>query len=96
MAFEVDDFETSPGLEDDPGRPVAEWPGELTLAELVDLEAIRLDGYDTEAGDLMARALRDLASEIRWTRATTPADYGARISLWNEWVRDNEFAGCDN
>src|SRR5262245_33891047 len=55
-------FDASDVSEVAPDRPTSLWPPEgLTLAELVELEACRLEDQDTEAGDLMSRALRRLA-----------------------------------
>jgi hypothetical protein len=62
------------------GRP-------LSLAEAVDREAIAYREWGTPVGDLLARQLERLAQLIRWTGATTPEDYEARIEVWDDHLR---------
>jgi hypothetical protein len=71
-------------------------PGRLTLADLADAEAARFEARGNGAGRLFARALRQLAEDIRWTRATTPDEHEARMDLWSAWVDANEPepSGC--
>lgn len=63
--------------------------GRLSLLGLVEAEAGRLARRNA-AGELMARALRALAEDLRWTRARTPAEHDARMDAWDSWVRDHE------
>jgi hypothetical protein len=53
--------------------PVA--PAALTLAELVDREAGNYRAWGTEAGDLIAGVLADLARKVRFTGAMTPVEF---------------------
>jgi hypothetical protein len=62
------------------GRP-------LSLAEAVDCEANAYRSWGTPVGDLLARQLERLAQLIRWTGATTPEDYEARMEVWDDHLR---------
>jgi hypothetical protein len=59
----------------------------LTLVEVIEQEATRLDGRWNDAGRLMAQALRDLADDVRFMRAETVSDYEARKELQDEWAK---------
>jgi hypothetical protein len=68
------------------GYPVAEWPGSLTLAELIDHEEQSYRSWGNDAGDLIADHVAELAGLVRFMRAETPAQYTARKELQDEWA----------
>jgi SRSO17 transposase len=51
----------------------------LTLAELVDLQAAFYRSWPIAAGEMIARAMEELALKVRMTDATTPAEFEARV-----------------
>jgi hypothetical protein len=63
----------------------------LTLAEIVDHEAIGYRAWGTPAGDLLARQIERLAQLIRWTNAESPEDHEARMEVWDEEIRERWF-----
>jgi hypothetical protein len=60
----------------------------LTLAEVVDHEAMAYRAWGTPAGDFLARQMERLAQLIRWTGAKTPEEHEARMDVWDDEVRD--------
>lgn len=68
----------------------------LDLAELVDRQAAAYRAWPLEAGEMIARALDELALKVRMTGATTPAEYEARIEVIDADIRsDWEARGYD-
>ena len=63
----------------------------LTLAEVVDHEAMAYRAWGTPAGDFLARQMERLAQLVRWTGATTPEEHEARMEVWDEEVREQWF-----
>lgn len=59
----------------------ADPPGEprMTLAELVTGEAAYYRSWSNDVGDLIAAALADLVAMVKFTRATTAAEYLDRL-----------------
>jgi hypothetical protein len=63
----------------------------LTLAEVVDHEAMAYRAWGTPAGEFLARHMERLAQLVRWTGATTPEEHEARMEVWDEEVRDQWY-----
>lgn len=59
----------------------------LTLAELVDRQVAFYRGWDNPAGEMIARALEELALKVRMTDATTPDEFEARVEILDAQVR---------
>lgn len=70
-----------------------EAPEQITfdLAGFVDHQAAHYDNLHHGAGDLIAKALRDLAQTIRFVDATTPKQYLDRIATLQE---DYAYSTC--
>ena len=60
----------------------------LTLAELVDRQAAFYRGWNNGAGEMIARAMDELALKIRLTDATTPDEFEARVEILDRDVRE--------
>jgi hypothetical protein len=63
----------------------------MTLAEVVDHEAMAYRAWGTPAGDFLGRQMERLAQLIRWTGATTPEEHEARMEVWDEEVREQWY-----
>ena len=63
----------------------------LTIAEVVDHEAMGYRAWGTPAGDFLARHMERLAQLIRWTNAATPEDHEARMEVWDDEIREQWF-----
>jgi hypothetical protein len=89
---------TAPRPEPEPetdDRPAVAWP-RFTLPELADQEALAYHAWRNPAGDLFARTMEELAQKIRFTGASTPADYWDRIEVMDAAVRQQwEQVGFD-
>jgi hypothetical protein len=101
--IDPDDAESDPELWDE-GWDDHTWnldpaPADATLdlAELVDRQAASYRAWSTEAGEMIARALDELALKIRMVDATTPAEYRARIEVLDAGIREQyEAIGFEN
>ena len=62
-----------------------------SLTELVDHEALAYRAWGTPEGDFLARQMERLAQLIRWTGATTPEDHDARMEVWEDEIRDQQY-----
>ena len=71
------------------GAPVTAEP--ITLAELVDHEALAYRAWKTAEGDFLAEQMERLAQLIRWTGAATPREYADRMEVWDDEIRDRAF-----
>jgi hypothetical protein len=72
----------------------------MTLAEVVDHEAMGYRAWGNPAGDFLARQMERLAQLIRWTGAATPEEHEERMEVWDEEVREQWFdrgyhEGCE-
>src|SRR5262249_24526330 len=56
----------------------------LTLAEVVDHEAMAYRAWGTSAGEFLARQMERLAQLIHWTGASTPEEHEARMEVWDD------------
>ena len=65
--------------------------GRLTLSQLVNHQRGVFAGWDTEAGDLLAAFMGELADRIEATGARTPAEYFARIDIIDREARDATY-----
>jgi hypothetical protein len=63
----------------------------LTLAEVVDHEAMAYRAWGTPTGEFLARQVERLAQLIRWTGATTPEEHESRMEVWDEEVREQWY-----
>ena len=63
----------------------------MTLAEVVDHEAMAYRAWGTAAGEFLARQMERLAQLIRWTGAATPEEHEARMEVWDEEVREQWY-----
>jgi hypothetical protein len=63
----------------------------MTLAEVVDHEAMAYRAWGTPAGEFLARQMERLAQLVRWTGATTPEEHEARMEVWDQEVREQWF-----
>jgi hypothetical protein len=63
----------------------------MTLAEVVDHEAMAYRAWGTPAGEFLARQMERLAQLIRWTGASTPEEHEARMEVWDEEVREQWY-----
>ena len=63
----------------------------MTLAEVVDHEAMAYRAWGTPAGEFLARQMERLAQLVRWTGAGTPQEHEARMEVWDDEVRDQWF-----
>ena len=63
----------------------------LTLAEVVDHEAMAYRAWGTPAGEFLARQMERLAQLVRWTGAMTPEEHEARMEVWDEEVREQWY-----
>jgi hypothetical protein len=69
----------------------------LSLPELIDHQADWFRSWPSAAGDLIARALDELALKVRMVDATTPEDAMARIEILEQDVRQQwEAIGFEN
>ena len=73
----------SPSFQTEPRLAVSE-PA-FDLAELVDQEVRAYQAWGNDAGRLFARHMAELAERIRFTGATTAADFEARSELFEQW-----------
>jgi hypothetical protein len=80
----VGDFPLVPAETPRNGQP-------LTLAEIVDHEAMAYRAWGTPAGEFLGRQMERLAQLIRWTGATTPEEHEARMEVWDEEVREQWY-----
>lgn len=62
-----------------------------TLVETIDDEARSYWSWGTPTGDFLARQMERLAQLVRWTGATTPADHEARMEVWEEDIRAQQY-----
>ncbi len=62
-----------------------------SLAEVIDHEARSYRAWGTPAGDFLARQLERLGQLVRWTGATTPKEYEARMEFWDEELREQWY-----
>jgi hypothetical protein len=72
-----------------PAVPVIGRP--MTLAELVDHEAMAYRIRGTPAGEFLARQMERLAQLVRWTGASTPEEHEARMDVWDDELRQQWF-----
>ena len=63
----------------------------MTLAEVVDHEAMAYRAWGTPAGDFLARQMERLAQLVRWTGANTPEEHEARMEVWDDEVREQWY-----
>ena len=63
----------------------------MTLAEVVDHEAMAYRAWGTPTGEFLARQMERLAQLVRWTGAGTPEEHEARMEVWDDEVRDQWF-----
>jgi hypothetical protein len=63
----------------------------MSLAELVDHEAMGYRTWGTPAGEFLARQMDRLAQLIRWTGASTPEEHETRMEVWDDDVREQWF-----
>jgi hypothetical protein len=63
----------------------------LTLAEVIDHEAMAYRAWGTPVGEFLARHMERLAQLIRWTGATTPEEHEARMEVWDDEVREQWY-----
>ena len=63
----------------------------VTLAEIVDHEAMSYRAWHTPEGDFLADQLERVSQLIAWTKATTPQEYVDRLEVWDEEIRVREF-----
>ena len=63
----------------------------LTLAEVVDHEAMSYRAWGTPTGEFLSRYMERLAQLIRWTGATTPEEHEARMEVWDDEVREQWY-----
>ena len=90
LAIAPDRFPTAGGF---PLVP-AETPSNgqpLTLAEVVDHEAMAYRARGTPTGEFLARQMERLAQLVRWTGASTPEEHEARMEVWDDEVREQWF-----
>jgi hypothetical protein len=76
------------------GRGVASVPANgqpMTLVEIVEHEAMGYGAWGTPEGDFLARQMDRLAQLIRWTGASKPEDYEARMEVWDDEIRDRFY-----
>jgi hypothetical protein len=66
------------------GRPV-------TLAEIVDHEALGYRARGTPIDDFLATPMERLSQLVRWTGAATPQAYEDRMQVWDDDIRVTEF-----
>lgn len=62
-----------------------------TFVEVIDHEALGYRAWGTPAGDFLAQQMERLAQLIRWTRATTPAEYTDRIDVAEAALREHWY-----
>jgi hypothetical protein len=68
----------------------------LTLAELVDRQTDFYWSWGNPAGEMLARAMDELALKVRMTDATTPAEFAARADELEDANRETwEAVGYD-
>lgn len=82
----------------EPSPEDAEWGAanpilipERTLAETVEHEAIIYRAWGTPMGDFLGRQMDRLAQLVRWTGATTPEDHEARMEVWDDEIRAQQY-----
>jgi hypothetical protein len=63
----------------------------MTLAEVVDHEAMAYRAWGTPAGDFLGRQMERLAQLIRWTGAASPEEHEARMELWDDDLREQWY-----
>ena len=63
----------------------------VTLAEIVEHEALAYRAWGTPAGDFLARQMERLAQLVRWTGAATPEEHEARMEVWDDGLRTQWF-----
>lgn len=64
---------------------MAEQEPAFTLAELVDQEIRAYQAWGNDVGRLFAQHMAELADRVRFTSATTVADFEARADLFDQW-----------
>jgi hypothetical protein len=81
---ECDDhvWNLGPDPADEPAPPT------LSLAELVDRQADAYRAWPLDAGQMIARALDELALRVRLTDASTPAEFAARVEVLDRDIRE--------
>jgi hypothetical protein len=72
-----------------PAVPINGQP--MTLAEVVEHEAMAYRAWGSPAGDFLGRQMERLAQLIRWTGATTPEEHEARMEVWDQEVREQWY-----
>jgi hypothetical protein len=72
-----------------PAVPINGQP--MTLAEVVEHEAMAYRAWGTPAGDFLGRQMERLAQLIRWTGAATPEEHEVRMEVWDEEVREQWY-----
>jgi hypothetical protein len=89
-----DTWELGPDTADEPAEAPAP---SLSLAELVEAQAVAYRAWPLAAGAMIARHLEDLAQRIRYVSATTPQEYEARSDQIDREARDQwEAIGFEN
>jgi hypothetical protein len=69
----------------------------LSLADLADHVAAHFRGWHNGAGDLFAKTLEELGHKIRFTQATNPSDFEARVEILEADRDDSHYrAGYEN
>jgi hypothetical protein len=63
----------------------------ITIAEIVEHEALGYRAWGTPTGDFLASQMERLAQLIRWTGTTTPEEHEARMEVWDEDIREKCF-----
>src|SRR6516164_4404568 len=63
----------------------------LTLAEVVDHEAMAYRAWGTPAGEFLARQMERLAQLVRWTGTADPLEHEARMEVWDDEIRQQWF-----
>lgn len=60
----------------------------LGLSELIDRQTEFYRGWGNPAGEMIARAMEELALKIRMTESTTPAEFESRVEVLDAEVRE--------
>jgi hypothetical protein len=63
----------------------------MSLAEIVDHEALGYMAWGTPEGDFLARQMQRLGQLIRWTSASNPADFEDRLEVYDRELRDRHY-----
>ncbi len=63
----------------------------LTLAEVVEHEAMGYRAWGTPTGDFLSSQMERLAQLLRWTDAKTPQAHEDRMQVWEQEIREQWF-----